>query len=290
MSARSSRASPAGGSPGVSSSRSALAFGLSIAAAPYEMTRYYSMRDVSTVRYAIGISMVAQVLIGVERDDPRHRDARHFPFLPSPDQASSIMASTVMSPLLGALFLVAMLSAIMSTVNSILLVTGGAFAHDLYKRLVNRTPSRAGWCGSTGCRSSRWDRPVLVRDAAARRRADHRDRAGEIHRQLLLRPVVLGSTGVAAREKARSGVWWPGSSGACSGRLRSSAASPHTASTRWKSASPERGTFISSAGRRRRRRRRTCDLLRRDREDLKFSVVPRFARFSGSLLRLGCWE
>ena len=47
------------------------------------------------------------------------------------------MASTVMSPLLGSLFLVAMLSAIMSTVNSILLVTGGAFAHDLYKRLVN---------------------------------------------------------------------------------------------------------------------------------------------------------
>jgi Na+/proline symporter len=29
------------------------------------------------------------------------------------------------------------MSAIMSTVNSILLVTGGAFAHDLYKRLVN---------------------------------------------------------------------------------------------------------------------------------------------------------
>ena len=60
-----------------------------------------------------------------------------FPYLPSADQASSIMASTVMSPLLGSLFLVAMLSAIMSTVNSILLVTGGAFAHDLYKRLVN---------------------------------------------------------------------------------------------------------------------------------------------------------
>ncbi len=60
-----------------------------------------------------------------------------FPFLPSADQASSILASVVMSPLLGSLFLIAMVSAIMSTVNSILLVTGGAFAHDLYKRLVN---------------------------------------------------------------------------------------------------------------------------------------------------------
>lgn len=114
-----------------------LAFGLGIAAAPYEMTRYYSMRDVATVRYAIGISMGAQVLIGTSVAILGIGMRGVFPFLPSPDQASSIMASTVMPPLLGALFVVAMLSAIMSTVNSILLVTGGAFAHDLYKRLVN---------------------------------------------------------------------------------------------------------------------------------------------------------
>ncbi|MCA1583844.1 MAG: sodium:solute symporter family protein [Acidobacteria bacterium] len=114
-----------------------IAFGLSIAAAPYEMTRYYSMRDVGTVRYAIGISMVIQALIGCSVMILGIGMRGLFPYLPSPDQASSIMASTVMPPLLGSLFLVAMMSAIMSTVNSILLVTGGAFAHDLYKRLVN---------------------------------------------------------------------------------------------------------------------------------------------------------
>jgi Na+/proline symporter len=101
------------------------------------MTRYYSMRDVSTVRYAIGVSMVIQALIGCSVMILGIGMRGLFPYLPSPDQASSIMASTVMSPLLGSLFLVAMMSAIMSTVNSILLVTGGAFAHDLYKRLVN---------------------------------------------------------------------------------------------------------------------------------------------------------
>jgi SSS family transporter len=114
-----------------------MAFGFSIAAAPYEMTRYYSMRDVTTVRYAIGISMAAQVLIGTSVMILGIGMRGIFPYLPSADQASSIMASTIMSPLLGSLFLVAMLSAIMSTVNSILLVTGGAFAHDLYKRLIN---------------------------------------------------------------------------------------------------------------------------------------------------------
>ncbi|MGH9385540.1 MAG: sodium:solute symporter family protein, partial [Vicinamibacterales bacterium] len=120
-----------------------VAFGFSIAAAPYEMTRYYSMRDVSTVRYAIGIGMLAQALIGTSVMILGIGMRGLFPYLPSADQASSIMASTVMSPLLGSLFLVAMLSAIMSTVNSILLVTGGAFAHDLYKRLVNPQASQA---------------------------------------------------------------------------------------------------------------------------------------------------
>jgi len=120
-----------------------MAFGLSIAAAPYEMTRYYSMRDVATVRYAIGISLVAQALIGSTVMILGIGMRGLFPFLASPDQASSILASTVMSPLLGALFLIAMVSAIMSTVNSILLVTGGAFAHDLYKRLVNPRASES---------------------------------------------------------------------------------------------------------------------------------------------------
>jgi SSS family transporter len=124
-----------------------LAFGLSIAAAPYEMTRYYSMRDEATVRYAIGISMGAQVVIGSSVMILGLGMRGLFPYLPSADQASSVMASTVMPPLIGALFLVAMLSAIMSTVNSILLVTGGAFAHDLYKRLVHplATQSRLLW-------------------------------------------------------------------------------------------------------------------------------------------------
>ena len=124
-----------------------LAFGLGIAAAPYEMTRYYSMRDVATVRYAIGVSMLLQVLIAGSVLTLGIGMRGVFPYLPSSDQASSILASTIMSPLLGSLFLIAMLSAIMSTVNSILLVTGGAFAHDLYKRLINpaATESRLIW-------------------------------------------------------------------------------------------------------------------------------------------------
>jgi Na+/proline symporter len=100
------------------------------------MTRYYSMKDETTVRHAIGISMAFQAVIGSSVMIIGLGMRGLFPVLPSADQASSVLASSVMSPLAGALFLVAMVSAIMSTVNSVLLVTGGAFAHDLYARLV----------------------------------------------------------------------------------------------------------------------------------------------------------
>ena len=120
-----------------------LAFGLTLAAAPYEMTRYYSMRDVATVRYAIGISMGIQAIIGSCVMVLGLGMRGLFPVLTSPDQASSILAASVMSPLAGALFLVGMMSAIMSTVNSVLIVTAGAFAHDFYGRLMNPRATQA---------------------------------------------------------------------------------------------------------------------------------------------------
>ena len=75
------------------------------------MTRYYSMRDVATVRYAIGISMVIQPLIGGSVMILGIGMRGLFPYLPSADQASSIMASTVMAPVLGSLFLIMMVGA-----------------------------------------------------------------------------------------------------------------------------------------------------------------------------------
>jgi SSS family transporter len=118
------------------------AFGLSIAAAPYEMTRFYSMRDERTVKQAIAVSIGFQLVIGVSVMIIGILTRVLFPTLASEDQASAIMAFEVLPPLVGALLIVAMLSAIMSTVNSILLVTGAAVAHDLYGKFVNKTASQ----------------------------------------------------------------------------------------------------------------------------------------------------
>ncbi|MFQ5689857.1 MAG: sodium:solute symporter, partial [Gemmatimonadota bacterium] len=114
----------------------AVAFGFSIAAAPYELTRFYSMRDERTVRRAIFISIGFQVVISLCIMAVGMMMRVIFPSLPSQDQATAVMAFQVLPPVVGALLLVAMLSAIMSTVNSILLVTGAGVAHDLYGKFL----------------------------------------------------------------------------------------------------------------------------------------------------------
>ncbi len=121
----------------------AIAFGLSIAAAPYELTRFYSMRDEKTVRRAIAICIAFQAVIGACILSIGLLTRVLFPNLASQDQATAIMAFEVLPPLVGSLLLVAMLSAIMSTVNSILLVTGAGVAHDLYGKFVRPEASEA---------------------------------------------------------------------------------------------------------------------------------------------------
>ncbi len=121
----------------------AASFALSIAAAPYEMTRYYSMRDERTVKQAIAVSIGFQFIIGVSVLAIGMLTRVLFPNVASADQASSIMAFEVLPPVVGALLIVAMISAIMSTVNSILLVTGASVAHDLYGKFIRPTASQA---------------------------------------------------------------------------------------------------------------------------------------------------
>ncbi len=119
-----------------------VAFGFSIAAAPYELTRFYSMRDERTVRRAIFISIGFQVVISVCIMLIGLEMRVLFPDLPSQDQATAVMAFQVLPPVVGALLLVAMLSAIMSTVNSVLLVTGAGVAHDLYGKFIRPDASQ----------------------------------------------------------------------------------------------------------------------------------------------------
>ena len=118
-----------------------LAFGLSIAAAPYELTRFYSMKDVRTVRQSIGVAFLFQALIGGSVMMLGLSMRALFPAIASEDQASAVMALSVLTPVVGSLFLVALLSAIMSTCNSILLVVAAGVSHDLYGTFARQAPT-----------------------------------------------------------------------------------------------------------------------------------------------------
>ena len=54
-----------------------------------------------------------------------------FPLLPSGDLAMPLIAISALPPVLGTVLLAAIVSAIMSTVDSLLLVAGSALSHDL---------------------------------------------------------------------------------------------------------------------------------------------------------------
>jgi SSS family transporter len=119
------------------------AFGLSLAATPLEATRFMAMRDAATARYAIGVAYIFQAVIGCAVMIVGLSVRALFPSLPSPDLASSVMAAHVLSPIAGSLLLAAAFSAIMSTVNAILLVGAASVAHDLYGRFLRPAASEA---------------------------------------------------------------------------------------------------------------------------------------------------
>ncbi len=123
------------------------AFGLSLAATPLEITRFMAMRDRATARYAIGVAYIFQAIIGSAVLMVGLSMRALFPTLPSPDLASATMAAQVLTPVAGALVIVAAVSAIMSTVNAVLLVGAASVAHDLYGRLLrpNATDAERLW-------------------------------------------------------------------------------------------------------------------------------------------------
>jgi Na+/pantothenate symporter len=113
-------------------------FGLALAATPLEITRFLAMRDLTAARYAVGVGFIFQAIIGASIMMIGLSMRALFPDLPSGDLASSVMAAHVLTPIAGSLLIVAAFSAIMSTVNALLLVAAASVVHDVYAPMVER--------------------------------------------------------------------------------------------------------------------------------------------------------
>ncbi|TKX84426.1 sodium:solute symporter family protein [Halorubrum sp. SS5] len=114
----------------------ALSFGFGIAVAPYELSRVYAMRDPETVRRAIPLSIGIQAVIAVCVLALGLLARVRFPGLADPDASVVRLALDLFGPVVGLLLLGAVVAAVLSTVDSVLLVTSAAVAHDIYERTL----------------------------------------------------------------------------------------------------------------------------------------------------------
>ncbi len=129
-----------------------LAFTLGSIATPEKLVRLYAMKDMRTVRrgvlmaiiFATGLNLII-FFIGLAA-------IVLLPDLPTGDLAMPMMAKQILPPVIGAILLAAVTSAMMSTVDSLLLVAGSALSHDIVGTLRKRPLSgrEKSWLNRVG--------------------------------------------------------------------------------------------------------------------------------------------
>jgi Na+/proline symporter len=129
-----------------------LSFFLGSIATPEKLIRLYAMKDMRTIRrgvfFAIAMILMLNLIVFVLALGA----IVLFPNLPTGDLAMPLVATAVLPPALGAVMLAAITAAMMSTVDSLLIVAGSALSVDIYQNLIHPgvTPSRRLWVDRAG--------------------------------------------------------------------------------------------------------------------------------------------
>jgi len=119
----------------------AIAFTLGSVSTPEKLVRLYAMRDLRTVKRGILLAVILTTGMNLLVFFLALSARVLFPALPTGDLAMPLVATTVLPGVLGALMLAAVTAAMMSTVDSLLLVAGSALSHDLYGSLAGDAAS-----------------------------------------------------------------------------------------------------------------------------------------------------
>jgi len=114
----------------------ALSFGFGIAIAPFELSRVYAMRDPETVRRAIPLSIAIQSVVAVCIALLGLIARLEVPDIANPDLAVVQLSVELFGPAVGGLLLLAVLAGILSTIDSVLLVSSAAISQDLFRRAL----------------------------------------------------------------------------------------------------------------------------------------------------------
>lgn len=113
-----------------------LALLLSLISTPDKLTRLYIMRDMRTIRQGVLLTIIMVCTINLLVFVLALAGIAVFPSLPAGDMAMPLIAQTLLPPVLGAILLAAVTSAMMSTVDSLLLVAGSALSEDIYSNIL----------------------------------------------------------------------------------------------------------------------------------------------------------
>ncbi|MEQ8424613.1 MAG: sodium/solute symporter, partial [Cyclobacteriaceae bacterium] len=118
-----------------------LAFFLGSVATPEKVIRLYAMKDMRTIRRGILLTIVLVTGINLLVFILGLAAMVLFPVLPTGDLAMPVIARAVLPPFIGTIMLAAITSAMMSTVDSLLLVAGSALSEDIYQNLIHTKAS-----------------------------------------------------------------------------------------------------------------------------------------------------
>lgn len=131
-----------GGFPTVLLITMGLAFFLGSVATPEKVVRLYAMKDMKTIKKGILLTIILVTGINLLVFLLGLTAMALFPNLPTGDLAMPVIAKSVLPTFIGTIMLAAVTSAMMSTVDSLLLVAGSALSEDVYQNLLNREASK----------------------------------------------------------------------------------------------------------------------------------------------------
>ena len=130
-----------GGFPTVLLITMGLAFFLGSVATPEKVIRLYAMKDLKTIRKGILLSIILITGINLMVFILGLAAMVLFPNLPTGDLAMPLIAKAVLPTFVGTIMLAAITSAMMSTVDSLLLVAGSALSEDIYQNMIHKDAS-----------------------------------------------------------------------------------------------------------------------------------------------------
>jgi len=117
----------------------ALLFLLSPLGQPTYLTKFFAMKDLNVARFAMPLSYTCVLIASFAFPIIGLCAKILYPNLANSDTAFVVMATSVLPPIIGAVVLVSLFAAVMSTIDAMLLTITSAFVRDLYQQVMGRT-------------------------------------------------------------------------------------------------------------------------------------------------------